>query len=103
MVAVIEAQGKQYRVSLNDLLVVDRVAADVGSEFVMDKVLYLGGDNPQFGTPCVKGAKVVAEVVSHDLGKKVETYKYRRTRRYRKTVGFRPRQTTLRIQEIQVG
>ena len=101
MYAVVETSGTQHRVSAGDVLVVDRVNANVGDVVSLDKVLLFGGDEVKFGTPYVEGAKVLAEVVDHRLGDKVETYKYHRRSRYRKTIGFRARLSTLRIQSIE--
>ncbi len=101
MYAVIEAGGGQLKVSKDDLVVLDRLSADVGSNIELDKVLLISGEELKIGKPYVEGAKVIAEVVSHDKGDKVETFKYRRRHRYRKTIGFRARQTTIRIQDIQ--
>ena len=101
MYALIETSGNQHRVSTGDLLVVDRVDASVGDNVELDKVLLLGGDNAKVGAPYLDGAKVIAEVVGHHLGDKVETYKYHRRSRYRKTVGFRARLSTLRIQSLE--
>ena len=101
MYAVIEAGGGQLKVSKDDLVVLDRLGADVGSNIELDKVLLISGEELKIGKPYVEGAKVIAEVISHDKGDKVETFKYRPRHRYRKTVGFRARQTTIRIQDIQ--
>ena len=101
MYAVVETSGTQHRVNAGDLLVVNRVSASVGDVVTLDKVLLFGGEDVKFGKPYVEGAKVVAEVVEHHLGDKVETCKYHRRSRYRKTIGFRARLTTLRIQSIE--
>ena len=100
MYALVETSGAQHRVAEGDLLVVDRVQAQVGDSVELDKVLFINGETTTFGTPYIEGAKVIAEVVDHHLGGKVEAYKYRRARRYRKAVGFRARLTTLRIQSF---
>ena len=101
MYAVVETSGTQHRVSAGDVIVVDRVNANVGDVVSLDKVLLFGGDEVKFGTPYVEGAKVLAEVVEHRLGDKVETYKYPRRSRYRKTIGFRARLSSIRIQSIE--
>jgi large subunit ribosomal protein L21 len=100
MYVLVETSGAQHRVSEGDLLIVDRVQADVGENIELDKVLLIGGDSTKVGNPYVEGAKVIAEVLDHHLGKKVEAYKYRRRRRYRKAIGFRARLSTLRIQSL---
>ncbi len=101
MYAVIEAGGAQHRVSEGDLLVVDRMSADVGSNVSLEKVLFLGGAETKIGTPYVEGAKVVAEVVEHHRGEKVDIFKYKRRHRYRKSMGYRHSLTTLRIQSLE--
>ncbi len=101
MVAVVATSGRQLKVSEGDTVQIDRLAAEVGSTVELDRVLVLHTDDGAvFGRPCVEGAKVVAEVVAHTLGKKRDIFKYRRTRRTRRRGGFRPRMTTLRITQI---
>ena len=76
MFASIHVGGKQYRVQEGQELLVDRLAADEGSEFNGVEVLLLAdGDNVQVGTPLVEGAKVAATVVRHAQGKKIRVFK----------------------------
>ena len=100
MYALIETSGSQLRVAEGDEIIVDRVSADQGSSIELDKILLLSAEDTKIGTPYVAGAKVTAEVVEHMLGDKVETYKYRNARRYRKSIGFRARLSLLKIQSI---
>jgi len=101
MYAVVQAQGRQFRVSEGDTIIVDRMDGDVGSAIDLDRVLLIGGEAPQVGTPYVSGASVAAEIVAHQRGPKIDIYKFKRRKRYRKTIGFRAEQTTLRIQAIK--
>jgi large subunit ribosomal protein L21 len=101
MYAVVETSGKQYRVTSGQVLQVDRMDAEAGSEVVLDRVLMVGKeDGVVVGAPMVDGASVTATVVSHDQGDKVTTYKYRPRKRYRKIRGFRASLTTLEIKAI---
>lgn len=100
MFAVIETKGRQYRVAEGDTIQVDRFDAEVGSTVELDRVLLVGGESTVIGSPVVAGAKVVAEIVSHELGEKREVFKYRTRKRYRRNRGFRPSYTTLKIQSI---
>lgn len=100
MFAVVETSGKQYRVEPGARITVDRMQADEGATITLERVLLVGGDAVQIGTPTVVGAKVTAKVVSHDLGEKVLSFKYVPKRRYRRRVGFRARHTTLEIVSI---
>jgi len=100
MYAVVATSGKQFKVSAGDTIIVDRMAADVGSSVDLDQVLLVGGDSVQVGAPTVAGARVTAEVVGHHLGDKKSTFKFTRTRRSRVLNGFRASLTTLRITAI---
>ena len=102
MYAVVKTSGRQVRVSTGDHVQVDRIDAEVGAEMTLEDVLLIGnGDDIQIGEPTVKGAKVKAKVLSHELGDKVITYKYRPRKRYRKIRGFRHSHTTLEITAIE--
>ena len=98
MYAVIKTGGKQYRVASGAKLKVEQIAAEVGSEIVLDQVLmFADGDNVSLGTPLVNGASVKAKVVSHGRGDKVHIFKMRRRKHYRKTMGHRQNYTEIEI------
>ena len=102
MYAVVVSGGKQYRVSEGATLVVDRVAAEVGSSVRLDQVLLVGGDSVRVGTPNVAGAAVSATVVSHDKGAKTEGMRYLHRQRRRKQKNGRASLTVLKIDAISV-
>ena len=56
MFAVIRTGGKQYKVVKDDVLVIEKVAGDVGSTLKIEEVLMLGGDKPKHGAPLISGA-----------------------------------------------
>ena len=57
MYAIIKTGGKQYRVAAGEKLKVEKLAGDIGSEFLIDHVLLVGaGDDVKVGTPLVPGA-----------------------------------------------
>ncbi len=98
MYAVIKTGGKQYRVASGDKLKIEQLAADVGSEIVIDQVLMVAdGDNVSLGTPLVAGASVTAKIVSHGRGDKVHIFKMRRRKHYRKSQGHRQNYTEIEI------
>ena len=102
MYAVVVSGGKQYRVSEGSTLVVDRVAAEVGSSVQLDQVLLVGGDGVRVGTPTVAGAAVSATVVSHDKGAKTEGMRYLHWQRRRKQKNGRASLSVLKIDAISV-
>jgi len=101
MFAVIKTGGKQYRVAPGDVLRVETLPADKGSELELDNVLLVEKDGDvKVGSPTVDGAKVTAEVVGHGRGKKVLVFKHKRRKSYRKLNGHRQNYTELRIKDI---
>jgi large subunit ribosomal protein L21 len=100
MYAIVETSGKQYRVAKGDTILVDLMAADVGATITLDRVLLVHGTEVKVGAPTVAGASVTARVVEHPRGEKLRSFKYVRTRRYRRRHGYRHHHTKLEILDI---
>lgn len=100
MYAIVEAGGKQFRVQEGKKIVVDRMAAEVGSEITLDKVLMLGGESVSIGAPLVSGAKVTATVLEHTRGEKIKVFKMRRRKASKSLQGHRQDYTALKITGI---
>jgi large subunit ribosomal protein L21 len=72
MYAVIRTGGKQYRISEGDVLRVEKLAGEVGSDVTFNEVLLIGGtEAPKIGQPRVNGAKVIAKIVAQDRHRRV--------------------------------
>ena len=101
MYAVIRTGGKQYRVTPNDVIEVERLAAEAGTAVEISEVLALNDKKSTvIGTPLVDGARVAATVLEHTRGDKVIIFKKRRRKNYRRRTGHRQNYTMLRIDEI---
>jgi large subunit ribosomal protein L21 len=103
MFAVIKTGGKQYRVVPEDVIRIDRVAAEPGQVVEFGEVLVVGGDSPVIGVPMVEGATVAGEVLQHDRGDKVISFKKRRRKNSRRKRGYRHEFSVIRITEILTG
>ena len=103
MFAVIKTGGKQYRVAPEDVIRIDRVAAEPGQVVEFGEVLVVGGDSPEIGVPLVSGATVAGEVLQHDRGDKVIAFKKRRRKNSRRKRGYRHEFSVIRIIEILTG
>ncbi len=98
MYAVVKTGGKQYRVSAGAKIKVEQLSADVGSEVTLDQVLMIAADgNVKLGSPLLSGAAVKAKVLAHGRGDKVNIFKMRRRKHYRKSQGHRQNFTELEI------
>jgi large subunit ribosomal protein L21 len=98
--AIIKTGGKQYRVAEGDVIQVEKLALDAGTETTFSDVLFhSSGDSFKTGD-ALKGAAVVAEVIGDKKEPKVICFKYRRRKGYHRTVGHRRQVTELRIKSI---
>lgn len=98
MYAVIETGGKQYRVTENDVLYIEKLDLDVEGEVVFDKVLMV---NDKVGAPYVEGATVKAVVQKQGKAKKIIVYKYKSKKNYHKKQGHRQPYTKVQILAIE--
>ncbi len=102
MYAIVEILGQQFKVQAGKKLFVHRMnEAEIASEVEFDKVLLIDNEGKvKVGTPVVKGAKVVCEVVDHVRGDKVIVFHKKRRKGYRKRNGHRQDFTQLIVKEI---
>ncbi|HTX54986.1 MAG TPA: 50S ribosomal protein L21 [Candidatus Baltobacteraceae bacterium] len=101
MYAIIESGGKQYRVEPGAVLALERLAGEVGSQVSLDRVLLVAdGDNVRIGKPTVAGARVTSEIVAHERGEKIDVFKFKKRKKYRRKTGHRQELTRVRIAEI---
>ncbi len=101
MFAVIRSGGKQYRVSPEDVIRVERLVAEAGQSIELTDVLAMGEPEAlTVGTPLVEGARVAATVVEHTRADKIIVFRKQRRKNYRRKRGHRQHLTVLRIDEI---
>ncbi len=102
MYAIIKTGGKQYRVSEGDELFVEKLEVEDGTELVFNEVLAVGeGESMVWGRPLVEGASVGAELIKHGKGKKIEVFKYKAKKGYRRRYGHRQPYTKVKITAIE--
>ena len=102
--AVIETGGKQYRVTPGDVLLIEKLPVDPGTEYNFDRLLMVVGDEGArvIGTPYVDGARAVATVVDQERGEKILVFKYKPKSNYRRRQGHRQYLTRVRIDRIEL-
>ncbi len=102
MFAVIRTGGKQYRVSKDEVIAIERLTGETGSAIVFDEVLMMGEDGqaPMIGAPVLDGAQVSGEVVEQTRDDKITVIKFRRRQNYHRTKGHRQYKTLVKITDI---
>lgn len=101
MFAVIRTGGKQYRVTPDAVLKVEKLEAQAGETVTFTDVLAVGGEGGlRLGAPVLAGASVTATVIAQDRLAKVIIFKKRRRQNSRRKNGHRQCVTVLRVGEI---
>lgn len=101
MYAVIKTGGKQYRVKEGDLLKIEQIEGDVGSEVKFSEVLLMVKDDKvTCGTPLIDNIAVNAQIVSHGRHRKIRIIKFRRRKHHMKRMGHRQNYTEVKIKAI---
>ena len=101
MYALVKTGGKQYRVSKDDTILVERIAAEEGAEVILNDIVMLGdGDKVTIGAPKVDGAAVSATVLRQTRGPKIIIFRRKRRKNHRRTQGHRQDLTLLKINDI---
>ncbi len=104
MYAVVKTGGKQYRVTKDDTILVEKLDADEGQTVTLSDVMLLGdGDKVTVGTPVVADASVEAQVVSQTRGPKIIIFRRKRRKNHRRTQGHRQDLTLLKITDINTS
>lgn len=99
--AIIQTGGKQYKVSPEQKIKVEKLSAAEGENFIFDKVLLTVDDKEiKIGTPYVEGAKVEAKLLKQGRDKKKIVFKYHSKTRYRKKKGHRQHFTEVKIEKV---
>ena len=102
MYAIVEMQGQQFKVEAGKKLFVNRMEAEKGATVEFERVLLVDNEGKiKVGTPVVKGAKVVCEVLDDECrGEKVLVFHKKRRKGYKKLNGHRQDLTNLIVKEI---
>jgi len=104
MYAVIATGGKQYRVTKDGVLRIEKLDAEAGATVEFGQVLLVGeGADVKLGNPLLAGGKVVATVVRHGKGAKVSVVKFKRRAHYLRQKNHRQPFTEIKVTDISAG
>jgi large subunit ribosomal protein L21 len=98
--AVIQTGGKQYRVQQGDVIYVEKLNVEEGTEVSFDVLLLGKEEGIQVGSPVVPSARVVGKVLDQVKAAKIIVYKYKPKKNVRKKQGHRQPYTKVEITSI---
>jgi large subunit ribosomal protein L21 len=99
--AIVKAGGRQEKVSVGDIVVVDRVSAGVGESLELPALLLVDGEKVTTDAAKLAKVKVTAEVVRDEKGPKITILRYKNKTGYRRRQGHRQQLTRLKVTGIK--
>ncbi len=101
MQVIVKTGGKQYVASKGDVIIVDKLEGEAGAKVELTEVVaVVDGDKTVVGSPFVKGAKVVGEIVRQAKDKKINAFNYKPKKNERKRWGHRQPLTHVKVTEV---
>jgi large subunit ribosomal protein L21 len=99
--AIIKTGGKQYKVSKDSVIEVERLKHKPGEKFSLEEVfLHVVDGNVKLGKPRLAGVVVKAIVLEHLKGEKLRISKFKAKSKYRRVTGHRQYLTRIKILDI---
>jgi len=98
--AIVRAGGRQEKVAVGDVLVVDRVQGEPGSTVELTPLLLVDGDDVTSAADALAKVTVRAEIVEATKGPKITILKFKNKTGYRKRQGHRQQHTRIRVTGI---
>jgi len=100
--AIVKAGGRQEKVAVGDVVVVDRLAAQTGATVELPALLLVDGATVTTDAAALAKVKVTAEVVRDDeKGPKIDILRYKNKTGYRRRQGHRQKLTRLKVTGIK--
>lgn len=103
MYAIVRAGGRQEKVAVGDVVVMDRVAGEPGASVSLAAVLLVDGSTVTSDPAVLAKASVTAEIIDHRRGPKIDILKYKNKTGYRRRQGHRQELTAVKVTDIKTG
>ncbi|EFK54707.1 50S ribosomal protein L21 [Corynebacterium genitalium ATCC 33030] len=101
MYAIVKTGGKQHKVAEGDLIRVEKIEGEAGDSVALTPVLLVDGANVTSTADDLAKVSVSAEIVEHGKGPKIDILKYKNKTGYKRRMGHRQPNTTLKITGIK--
>lgn len=98
--AIVKVGGHQEKVSVDSVIVVNKMAGEAGDQVELEPIMLVDGDKVTTAADGIS-AKVTAEIVRDEKGPKINIVKYKNKTGYRKRQGHRQKLTRLKVTGIK--
>ena len=103
MYAIVRAGGRQEKVAVGDVVVLDRQSGEPGASVALPVLLLVDGSAVTSDPAVLAKATCTAEIVDHHRGPKIDILKYKNKTGYKKRQGHRQSLSQARITAIETG
>ncbi len=103
MYAVVRSGGRQHKVSVGDVLEIDKTDSAVGTSLNLQPLMLVDGESVLTTADALSSVTVTAEVLGATKGPKIHILKYKNKTGYRKRQGHRQKYTTVRVTDISAS
>ena len=102
--AIIIINGKQYKVTSNDTILINKISLNIGEQIKITDILAIGTkDETIIGSPLLSNCVVVGSVQQHFKTSKTIILKKRRRKNSRRKKSYRQFYTAIKINSIEKG
>ena len=99
--AVVKTGGKQYKITVGDIVEIERLSTDKKEVMFEDVLLFTADGVVKVGNPLLSGVVVKGTILGDTKGKKIRVAKYKAKVRYRRVTGHRQSLTKVKIESIE--
>ena len=101
MYAIVKTGGKQYKVAVDDVVVVEKIDGAPGDRITLQPLLLVDGDDVTTAADALASVTVSATVLEHTKGPKIRIHKFKNKTGYHKRQGHRQQLTVLKVTGIK--
>ncbi|MDO5081380.1 50S ribosomal protein L21 [Buchananella hordeovulneris] len=99
--AIVKAGGRQEKVSVGDVVVVDKVEGEIGAAVELTPLMLVDGDKVTTEAAQLGKVKVTGEIVGERRGPKITILRYKNKTGYRRRQGHRSKLTAVKVTGIK--
>jgi large subunit ribosomal protein L21 len=100
MYAIVKTGGKQYKVAVGDVVEVEKLEGEPGTEVTFPVLLVVDGTDVTADADALGKASVTGKVVQHTKGRKIRIHKFKNKTGYHKRQGHRQKLTRVEVTGI---
>ena len=103
MYAIVKTGGKQYKVAVGDIVEVEKLEGEPGTELTFPALLVVDGDTVTTDAAALAKVSVTGKVVEQAKGPKIRIHKFKNKTGYHKRQGHRQPLTQVKVTGISSG